>query len=460
MSADLHLIGVCGTYMGGLALVAKEIGLEVEGSDRAYYPPISGQLEAAGVRCHTGYDAGAPEREAAAYVVGNAISRGNPLLESVMREGRRYTSGPQWLSEQALPGREVVAVAGTHGKTTVTSMVAETLERAGLSPGFLVGGIPPGLGVSARLGTGRHFVVEADEYDTAFFDKRPKFMHCRPRIAVLNNLEFDHADIYPDIGAIRTQFGYFLRTVPDNGTVVANAEDPGVMEVVASCRAGNVVTFGAGGSVRLARRSGEWRVSADGAVSDAPVPPHVRGRAYRQDLLAAVAACLAAGVGVDESLGALASFRFPARRLEPVAEWDGHPVYDDFAHHPTAIAATLDAVRETHPGRPIVAVLDPRSNTMKSGRWNDRLAQAFGDAGVVAHQHAGLAWDAGEALAALGGRLRVADDPGRIPGLCRGLAGPGAVIVIMSNGDSRALRQAFSPGAEPAPGPGARAAAG
>ncbi len=452
MSADLHLVGVCGTYMGGLALVAKDLGLRVEGSDRAFYPPISRQLEEAGVRCHAGYDAAAADRPADTYVIGNAISRGNPLLESVMREGARYTSGPQWLFERVLRGREVVAVSGTHGKTTVTSMVAEILERAGRAPGFLVGGIPAGFGVSARLGTGECFVVEADEYDTAFFDKRPKFMHCRPRVAVLNNLEFDHADIYPDLGAIRTQFSYLLRTVPDDGTVVANAGDPEVMAVVKAGWTGKVVTFGDGGEVGLAEGPDGWRVSVGGARPGIPVPGHILGRIHRLDALAAVSAAMAVGVGAEDALGALSSYRFPARRLELVADWAGRPVYDDFAHHPTAIEATLETVREIHPGRSVVAVLDARSNTMKSGHWNDRLAKAFGDASVVAHQHPDLRWDASSALSALGPRLRVTAEPGEIPGISGELAGPDGVVVLMSNGDTRELRRLFAAKAAGAPG--------
>ncbi len=445
MSADIHLVGVCGTFMAGVALLAEGKGAKVEGSDKAFYPPMSDQLGAAGIVCHSGYEAPSEGCRAGLYVIGNAISRGNPMLEALMRERRPFTSGPQWLFENVLSDRRVVAVSGTHGKTTVTSMVAFILDRTGHSPGFLVGGIPPAFGVSARLGEGAAFVVEADEYDTAFFDKRPKFLHYRPEVAVLNNLEFDHADIYPDMEALTVQFQRFLRTVPDNGTVVANAEDAFLLEKVVSQARSKVLTYGLGGDVSLAETGdGAWHVVVDGKRSSPSLPRHIKGRIYRMNALAAVSAALAFGVDLDQAVGALTDFRFPVRRMELIANWNGCPVYDDFAHHPTAISSTIEAVKEIEPGRRVIAVFDPRSNTMKSGHWNDSLSSAFGDATVVVHQHEGLAWKAASAMASLGDRLMVAETPAGILKHCIRLSDGKDVIVLMTNGDSKELRNMFA----------------
>jgi len=462
MGADLHLIGACGTFMGGVALLAAEQGARVEGSDRGCYPPMSGQLAAAGVRLREGYAAEGFAPDAKTHVVGNAISRGNPLLEAALDAGAECVSGPEWLAKNVLPGRRVVAVAGTHGKTTVSSMVAAILDRSGLSPGFLIGGVPPGFGVSARLGSGEPFVVEADEYDSAYFDKRPKFMHYRPQVAVLNNLEHDHADIYPDLDSVRLQFGYLLRTVPRGGTVVANADDREVAGVVRGGLHSGALTFGENGEGGLVRDGDCWRVRRGGEVGARALPACVRGEVYRKNALAAVAACLAMGIGIDEATGGLEGFEFPKRRLELALERGGAPVYDDFAHHPTAIRATLDALREIHPGRRIVALFDPQSNTMKSGRWRRELPDAFGDAAVVAIQHDGLSWQAQEALAPLGGRLRVGEGAEAACGLCLEEAGDGDVIVVLSNGDSARLLRLLegAPGVDRPAAVAAEAAAG
>ena len=425
--------------MGGLALLAAEQGLKVEGSDKAFYPPMSGQLDSAGVDLVRGYSAEAYRPEVGTYVVGNAVSRGNPVLEAAMEAGADYVSGPDWLCRNVLRGRQVVAVAGTHGKTTVTSMVAWILDRAGMEPGFLIGGIPPGFGVSARLGKGSPFVVEADEYDTAFFDKRPKFMHYRPTVAVLNNLEFDHADIYPDLAALRLQFSYLLRTVPPNGTAVYNCGDEALSEIVGRDFRSKALSFGRKGEFELVKADGGWKVACRGSQSKRRLPEHIRGAIYRTNALAAITASVQTGIGLEEAIAGLEDFELPKRRIQFVAELNGCPVYDDFAHHPTAIASTLEVVRELHPDRKTVVLFDPQSNTMKLGHWNDRLADAFDDATVVVHQHDGLSWDARRVLAPLGNRMRIARDHAQMGKLCRELARNGEAIVVMSNADSSCI---------------------
>src|SRR5690606_35945631 len=352
-AVKLHILGIAGTFMGGVAALARELGHQVEGSDQAVYPPMSTQLERLGITLRQGYDPAHIGAGCDQVVIGNALSRGNPAVEHVLDHGPAWTSGAEWLRDHVLPGRDTLAVAGTHGKTTTTTLLAWLLEAAGRRPGFLVGGVAEDFGVSARVGGGREFVVEADEYDTAFFDKRSKFVHYRPLVAVLNNLEFDHADIFPDLAAIQRQFHHFVRTVPRRGRLVVNGEDRHLAEVLAMGCWTPVVRFGidAPDGVDL-----DWRarlLAADGRAFDVqhagrPVR-EVRwpllGRHNVMNALAALAACDAVGVDVAAVLPALARFRSVKRRMELLGEAGGIRVYDDFAHHPTAIATTLEGLR-------------------------------------------------------------------------------------------------------------------
>lgn len=386
----IHILGVCGTFMAGVALLARAAGHRVSGCDAGVYPPMSTQLAEAGIALREGY---APEQLAEfqpdMVVVGNVMSRGRPIVEALLNSRRPYVSGPAWLAEHVLRDRQVLAVAGTHGKTTTSSLLAWILESAGLEPGFLIGGIPANFGVSARLGTAPCFVVEADEYDTAFFDKRSKFVHYRPHTLILNNLEFDHADIFPDLAAIQRQFHHLLRTVPGNGRIIANGQDANLDEVLAMGCWTPVEQFG----------SGDWEaqeIAPDGGSFTVVERGEVRGQAEWTQLgrhnvhnaLAAVAAARHIGVPVAAALAALRDFQGVKRRLELRGSVDGITVYDDFAHHPTAIATTLAGLRARVGSQPIIAVLEPRSNTMKLGVFKDSLAPAL----AVALQVAALGW--------------------------------------------------------------------
>ncbi|MET0331644.1 MAG: UDP-N-acetylmuramate:L-alanyl-gamma-D-glutamyl-meso-diaminopimelate ligase [Dyella sp.] len=434
----LHILGIGGTFMGGVAALARELGLRVEGSDANVYPPMSTQLEALGITLAQGYRAEHLQPAPDLVVVGNAMSRGNPAVEYMLDEGLRYVSGPQWLGETVLARREVLAVAGTHGKTTTTSLLAHLLERAGLAPGFLVGGVPGNFGVSARLGQGKAFVIEADEYDTAFFDKRSKFVHYRPRIAILNNLEYDHADIFPDLAAIQRQFHHLVRIVPSNGRLIVNAHDPALAEVLAMGCWTPVETFGIG--------VGDWQarlIEADGsafAVSHAgqtigEVHWSLLGRHNVFNALAALAAAHAAGVDPAALLGAFAGFESVKRRMEVVGQVDGITVYDDFAHHPTAIATTLAGLRAKVGDTRIVVALEPRSNSMRLGAHAEALAPSLADADAVVFLHRPeLSWDAQRVTAAVAGQASTVPD---VEGLLSSLLSQtraGDQVVFMSNG--------------------------
>jgi len=439
----LHILGICGTFMGGVAALARELGLYVEGSDAHVYPPMSTQLEALGIHLMDGYAAAhlqpQPGRERPdLVVVGNAMTRGNPAVEYMLDEQLRYVSGPQWLGDTVLAGREVLAVAGTHGKTTTTSLLAHLLESAGMAPGFLVGGVPGNFGVSARLGTGRPFVIEADEYDTAFFDKRSKFVHYRPRIAILNNLEYDHADIFPDVAAIQRQFHHLVRTVPGNGRLVVNAHDERLAEVLAMGCWTPVETFGIG--------RGEWQaelLAADGTAFAVhrkgerigEVRWSLLGHHSVMNALAALAAAAAAGADPRALLPAFARFESVKRRMELVGEAGGVRVYDDFAHHPTAIATTLAGLRaKVGEGRILVA-LEPRSNSMRQGAHADALAPSLADADAVLFlQRPELSWDARRVTDALGGRGRTEPSVDALLSALLAEARPGDQVVFMSNG--------------------------
>ena len=445
----LHILGICGTFMGGLAVLAREAGHRVTGCDAGVYPPMSEQLRAQGIELVEGWGVEQLALKPDLYVVGNVVSRGNPLIEAILDAALPYTSGPQWLAEHVLQGRHVLAVAGTHGKTTTTSMLAWILEACGHAPGFLVGGVPQNFGVSARLGNGKAaasggvgpaFVIEADEYDTAFFDKRSKFVHYRPRTAVLNNLEHDHADIFPDLAAIETQFHHLLRTVPASGRLVVNAREDSLVRVLERGCWSEVVRFGVRGDVPGWRARGEphaFDVLKSG-VKVGRVEWSLLGEHNQLNALAAIAAAEHAGVAPAEATAALADFANVKRRLELRGEAAGVKVYDDFAHHPTAIRTTLDGLRRKvgplGEGPRILAVFEPRSNTMKLGSMKAQLPWALEEADLAFCHAGGLGWDAAEALAPMGPRATVADT---IDGLVQRVlkaAQPGDHLLCMSNG--------------------------
>ena len=436
----LHILGICGTFMGGIAAIASRAGHTVTGCDANVYPPMSTQLEALGLTLVEGYDAGQLDGVAATadiFVVGNVVSRGNPLIEAILERGLPYTSGPQWLAEHVLREKWVLAVAGTHGKTTTASMLACILDRAGLDPGFLIGGVPADFDVSARLTDSPFFVIEADEYDTAFFDKRSKFVHYRPRTAILNNLEFDHADIFDDLRAIETQFHHLVRTIARNGRIVVNGGDEALARVLARGAWSEIERFAE--TVAHAEPPPLWELAADSTLRLAGAPVGriecaLPGRHNRLNAVAALAAARHAGVPVAESLRALAVFRGVKRRMELRGRVNGIVVFDDFAHHPTAIAATLEGLRQSEPAGRILAVLEPRSNTMKLGTMKAALPGSLAAADRVFCYAANLGWDAGAALAPLGDRALVSDDLGRLVDVVVEAARPGDRIVVMSNG--------------------------
>src|SRR6266536_4616626 len=436
----LHILGICGTFMGGIAAIARAAGHTVTGCDANVYPPMSTQLASLGIALTEGYDAAQLEgvaKSANVFVVGNAISRGNPLLEAILDSGRAYTSGPQWLSETVLREKWVLAVAGTHGKTTTTALLAWILDQAGLDPGFLIGGVALDFGVSARLADGPFFVIEADEYDTAFSDKRSKFVHYRPRTAILNNLEYDHADIFPDLAAIETQFHHLVRTIPRRGRLVVNGSDDNLRRVLSHGCGSEVERFRAAG---VPGSGADWTIAADGAIKLGGAPqgtlsPFVLGGRHNQlNALAAIAAARHVSVPVRESLAALAAFRGVKRRMELRGTIGGIAVYDDFAHHPTAIAATLEGLRHEVGKARILAVLEPRSSTMKRGTMKDALAGSLEAADLVFCYAANLSWDAAAWLQPLGDRVHTNADLAALTDVVAAAARPGDHIVIMSNG--------------------------
>jgi UDP-N-acetylmuramate: L-alanyl-gamma-D-glutamyl-meso-diaminopimelate ligase len=435
----LHILGICGTFMGGLAAIAKSAGHVVTGCDANVYPPMSTQLERLGIGLTEGWDpaqlAGVA-READVFVIGNVVSRGNPLMEAILNAGRAYVSGPQWLYEHVLADRWVLAVAGTHGKTTTSAMLAWILEDAGLDPGFLIGGVPLDFDRSARLTDSAFFVIEADEYDTAFFDKRSKFVHYRPRTAIINNLEYDHADIFPELAAIETQFHHLLRMVPGKGRVIANGGEASVARVLARGCWSEVERFA------LAEVPGtgpDWSIAVDGTIllGGAPQGRLELGQAGRHNQLNALAALAAArhvGVPVRHGLDALVRFQGVKRRLEVRGTAQGVTVYDDFAHHPTAIAVTLDGLRRKVGPARILAVLEPRSNTMKLGAMKDALPGSLAAADLVFCYAANLGWDVAGALAPLGAKAVVHNDLAALVDAIVAAAKPGDQILTMSNG--------------------------
>ncbi len=436
----IHILGICGTFMGGIALLARAAGHRVTGCDANVYPPMSTQLGEQGVDLVEGYGAEQIALNPDLFVVGNAISRGNPLLESILERNLPYVSGPQWLAENILRGRWVLGVAGTHGKTTTTSLLAWILEEAGLNPSFLVGGVPQGFGVSARL-TGNcadspFFVIEADEYDTAFCDKRSKFVHYQPRTAILNNLEFDHADIFGDLAAIETQFHHLVRTLPSNGLIVANAQEASLKRVLSRGCWTPVEWFNGaeGWQAGQAGDSGGFDVSLAGKPQGRVNRFELAGAHNRANAVAALAAARHAGVPVAVGLRALESFSGIKRRLEARGTVRGVTVLDDFAHHPTAIRVTLEGLRQKLGSGRILAVLEPRSNTMKLGVMNEQLPGSLVDADAVFCYANKLGWDAAEALAPLGDRARVFDDLATLVAAVAAAAHTGDHVLVMSNG--------------------------
>lgn len=442
----IHILGICGTFMGGIALIARELGHQVSGSDANVYPPMSTQLEQAGINLMQGYDPAHLDPAPDCVVIGNALSRGNAAVEYVLEQGLAYTSGPQWLAEQVLQGRWVLAVAGTHGKTTTSSMLAWILEHAGLKPGFLIGGVPQNFGLSARAGEAPFFVVEADEYDTAFFDKRSKFVHYRPRTLVMNNLEFDHADIFDDLEAIQRQFHHLMRTVPGNGLVISPLNDGNLHDVLDMGCWTPVehfdTQFEALWHVRDARTDGSaFEVICDGE-SAGQVSWSLSGQHNVANALAALAAARHAGVPPAVGVEALNHFENVRRRMELRGQVNGVKVYDDFAHHPTAIQTTLEGLRAQVGDQRILAVLEPRSNTMRMGVHAERLAASLEAADhVLVYAPPDLDWNARATLGTLGKRLHVADQTTQIVEALAASARPGDTILVMSNGGFENIHQ-------------------
>jgi UDP-N-acetylmuramate: L-alanyl-gamma-D-glutamyl-meso-diaminopimelate ligase len=435
----IHILGIAGTFMGGVAALARELGVEVEGSDKDIYPPMSTQLETLGIALKQGYSPGNISADCEEIVVGNALSRGNPAVEAVLDAGLRYTSGAQWLAENVLPGRDTLAVAGTHGKTTTTTILSFLLQTAGREPGFLIGGVAEDFGASARIGTGREFVVEADEYDTAFFDKRSKFVHYRPLVAILNNLEYDHADIFPDVAAIQRQFHHLVRTVPGRGRLIVNGHDQRLAEVLAMGCWTPVERFGFDAafewSARKLRDDGSAFVVSHGGKDVGTVEWPLLGDHNVLNGLAALAACNAVGVDIAAILPALADFRSVKRRLEVIGEADGIVVYDDFAHHPTAIATTLAGLRAKVGSTRIVVAMEPRSNSMRLGAHAEALAPSLDGAdAVVFLARPELPWDANKVVSALKGEGHVVADADALIAKLRTIARAGDHVVFMSNG--------------------------
>ena len=431
----IHILGICGTFMGGLAVLARAAGHKVTGCDANVYPPMSTQLEAQGIRLINGYEAEQADLNPDVFVIGNVVTRGNPLMEAILNRGLPYISGPQWLRDHVLQGRWVLAVAGTHGKTTTSAMLAWILEHAGLNPGFLIGGVPQNFGVSARLTETPIFVIEADEYDTAFFDKRSKFVHYAPRTLVLNNLEYDHADIFPDLAAIETQFHHLVRTIPGNGLIVARGSDAALDRVLARGAWTPVARFGGDGAWQAGATddNGAFEVTHETA-SRGCVMWDLLGEHNRMNALAAIAAARHAGVPAAGAVDALGQFQNVKRRMEIRGTVRNVTVYDDFAHHPTAIATTLAGLRRKAGRARIIAVIEPRSNTMKLGVMKQALPGSLNDADLVFCYSGGLGWDAAAALAPLGDKAVVHDELERMVAAIAAAARAGDQVLVMSNG--------------------------
>ncbi len=439
----IHILGICGTFMGGVAALAREAGHTVTGCDAGVYPPMSDQLRALGIDLIEGFGADQLALKPDVFVIGNVVSRGDkfPLMEAILDSGARYTSGPQWMSEHILQGRHVLAVAGTHGKTTTTSMLAWVLEHAGLQPGFLVGGVPLNFGVSARLGQGQAFVIEADEYDTAFFDKRSKFVHYRPRTAVLNNLEFDHADIFDSLADIERQFHHLVRTVPPSGRVVFNGLEESLARVLHKGCWSEQRSFGSAVSDFVAEGEPHDFVVLQAGREVARVQWGLGGVHNQLNALATIAAAEHLGVSPAQAAEALGAFQNVKRRMEVRGTVAGVTVYDDFAHHPTAIRTTVDGLRRQVGTARILAVFEPRSNTMKLGTMKNQLPWSLEQADLAFCHSGGLGWDASEALAPMGERAQVAGDIDTLVAQVMAQVRPGDQLLCMSNGGFGGIHQ-------------------
>jgi UDP-N-acetylmuramate: L-alanyl-gamma-D-glutamyl-meso-diaminopimelate ligase len=437
----IHILGICGTFMGGIAAIAREAGHKVTGCDANVYPPMSDQLRALGIELIEGYGADQMALKPDVFLIGNVVTRARAhdfaLMEAILDAGADYTSGPQWLFEHVLRHQHVLAVAGTHGKTTTSAMLAWILEAAGLNPGFLIGGVPLNFGISARLGSGKHFVIEADEYDTALFDKRSKFVHYRPRTAILNNLEMDHADIFADLAAIETQFHHLVRTVPSKGRLVVNARDEALQRVLTRGCWSEVVRFGA-----LREEPGALRARGEphafdvlrGSLKIGRVEWPLIGEHNQLNALAAIGAAEHVGVPPDAAAAALGRFENAKRRMEMIGVAGGVTVYDDFAHHPTAIRATVGGLRQRVGLERVLAVFEPRSNTMKLGTMKAQLPWALEEADLSFCLQGNYGWDARDALAPMGGLAVVADGVETLATAVLAAARPGDHVLCMSNG--------------------------
>ncbi len=442
----IHIVGVCGTFMGGIAAIAKEAGFKVTGCDANVYPPMSTQLEAMGIELIQGFDADQIQLCPDVFVIGNVAKRGNPLIEAILNNNLPYISGPQWLYENILRYCWTLAVAGTHGKTTTASMLAWILEYAGLTPGFLIGGVPENFSVSARLpqflgGEASCFVIEADEYDTAFFDKRSKFVHYHPRTAILNNLEYDHADIFPDLGAIQTQFHHLVRMIPSEGRIVCNGQENNLHVVLDKGCWRPVETFGVKSGWHARLLEGEVFEVYLGEQLQGQVDWEILGEHNRNNALASIVAAHHAGVPVAVACEALGKFKNVKRRMEIKGQYHGATVYDDFAHHPTAIETTIAGLRAKVGNERIIAVLEPRSNTMKQGVMKDSLPLALADADLVYCYSGGLDWDVTEAMAPLKEKVQVFDDFGALVSTLRTIMNEADHVLVMSNGGFQGIHE-------------------
>lgn len=431
----VHILGICGSFMGGIAAIAKSLGHKVTGSDKNVYPPMSTQLEALGIELTEGYCESQFDPAPDMVVIGNAMSRGNPAVEYVLNRNLPYTSGPQWLLDNLLKDRWVIGLSGTHGKTTTSSMVAWILEHAGLNPGYLIGGVPENFGVSARVGESPFFVIEADEYDSAFFDKRSKFVHYRPKTLVINNLEFDHADIFADLGAIQTQFHHLVRMVPENGLILTPNNTAAIEEMLKKGCWSSRQSLGKEWHAELLKKDGsEFNVLHNGVIAGT-VTWALVGQHNVDNALMAIAAAHHAGVTLPDAIEALSFFKNVKRRMEVKGEVNNITLYDDFAHHPTAIATTLDGLRKKVGNARILAVLEPRSNTMKMGVHKDTLANSWQKADeVYLYEPEGMDWSLVDSVAHSNAPTHCFRDVEKIvQGVCN-VAQPGDHILVMSNG--------------------------
>ncbi len=441
----IHILGICGTFMGGLAVIARQLGHQVSGSDQNVYPPMSTQLEQQGIVLMEGYSAENLANKPDIVIIGNALSRGNAEVEAVLNQGLKYVSGPQWLAEHVLQGKWVLGVAGTHGKTTTTSMLSWILEYQGFKPGFLIGGIPLNFGISARLGESDFFVIEADEYDSAFFDKRSKFVHYRPRTAILNNLEYDHADIFPDLDAIKKQFHHLVRTVPGEGLIISPEYDSNINDVLAM----GCWTPVAKTSINSDAQWNAQLINSDGSrfsvvfenKEQGCVEWPLTGEHNVYNALSAIVAAWHVGILPQDAIAALGQFKNVKRRMEVIAEINGVTIYDDFAHHPTAIQTTLDGLRKQVGSERIIAIVEPRSNTMRLGVHTQTLAQSLADADVaIIYQPEALGWDLSE-LKKYAENIEICSSLDDIIAKLKFEARYGGHFVLMSNGSFGGIYQ-------------------